>query len=348
MSKHRLPRIILRGQEPRKNVVRARVMPQHMRWEIGRYRERFSIGPGGVGRAAIWRPDRTGMQHNMVLDNAYELIASYGFTALTNYAAVGTGTSAPDASQTALDSEVVRTNTRPGGETDDLILVSDGLYEQHRAREFSESQVGGQNLTEWGWSPESTSGANLAVRELFRDADGTPITLTLATDQKLRLYYATRIQLGPITQNISLDIDNLGTVDAVLKLFHRYEIGLTHALHIDLDLFNSIASGGSVYAFVDKLADPGWDYNSNVANWKDMAIVAATPEPYTAGSRTRVVPSVTFDTDQANYDITRFGLKLTSVTGSAKAGAQIWFNSPITKDNLHKLIFDSWTLTWGP
>ncbi|MCL0127255.1 hypothetical protein, partial [Klebsiella pneumoniae] len=78
-------------------------------------------------------------------------------------------------------------------------------------REFSESEVGNLNLTEWGFSPSGSAGNNLMSRELFRDGNGNPIAITPASDQRLRLIYKTRITLAPVVAvDASINISGIG------------------------------------------------------------------------------------------------------------------------------------------
>lgn len=286
--------------------------------------------------------------HNLVLNQAWDsLIAQHGFSNLNNYAAVGTGSTTPAASQTGLTAEAARTNAGVSGQPDTTTRVSDGVYEIIRYREFSEAQVGGLNLTEWGWSPVGTAGNNLMSRELFRDSGGNPITLTLATDQRLRLIYKTRITLSPVSAPHAIDITNLGNYTGTAKLFHYYQLGTTTVNNMDLGLANAWAAGATLYVCVDSLADPNWNYNSNVGNYSSVVLKATSPLAY-ANNRKRIIPAVTFLSNEANQNITRIFIKTNGVPGDASSGLQFWLNTPFTKDNLHKLTIGQWQLSWGP
>ncbi len=190
-----------------------RLQPQHLHWQVGRYKEDLSFGPGGRGRRKRWVVDMEAEQHNIVLNNAYELMPVHGITPLTSYAVVGTGSTPPDPSQLALANEVRRTNRNETGGTGGFSYtrVANGVYEQTVVREFLETEVGNQNLTEWGFSPVGTAGANLMSRELFRDGNGNPIVISPASDQRLRLIYKTRITLSPVVPvPVSIDISGIG------------------------------------------------------------------------------------------------------------------------------------------
>jgi hypothetical protein len=186
---------------------------------VGRYREKLSFGPGGEGKAKIWVPEREGEQHNLILNQFYDsLIPQYGFVGSSVYAAVGTGSTAPAATQTQLANEIGtsssprRTDFVPTGESNEIeALATSGEYNIRRVLEFSEEQVGGLNLTEWGFSPVSSYNGPLMTRELFRDGSGNAVVLTLAEDQRLRLIYQYKVTVSPTSaQDVSVNIGGDG------------------------------------------------------------------------------------------------------------------------------------------
>jgi len=371
-----VPRIVIRSREPAPLSGRVRVRPQHLRWEVGRYRERISSGPSGLGRGRIWAPERVGEQHNLVLDQAYDsLIAQHGFVGLNNYAVVGTGSSAPAATQTGLDFEQVRSNSGVSGQPDEINRPSDGVYQITRYREFSEAQVGGLNLSEWGFSPEAVAGNNLMSRELFRDGSNNPVTITLASDQRLRMIYTTQLTLNPVvSQAASINIMNVGVRTGTTVLHKLAQIYGLRQGAADIYLMDFIARGiTSGYAgFVPSgelgevslkiglwftATSFGRTYNTNTARQSQGTQKLIAYQPYAAGSRQRIVDPVTLQVDQANYTIASLGLAVSDGTISdGGTGGNIGYafsfvfdaGQEVAKDNLHKLTIDQWTLTWGP
>ena len=120
-------------------------------------------------------------------------------TSLFNYIGVGTDNSAPTVGDTTLGAEVDRTNSNGGftleeivgyvtGTTDDF----DGAYHFRRfVRLFLEGEGNG-NLTELAWFA-SAAGSTMAVRSLFKDSGGTPITVTKTTADQLKITYDLRL-----------------------------------------------------------------------------------------------------------------------------------------------------------
>lgn len=292
--------------------------------------------------------------HNLILGQAKEQVATYGFSALNSYAAVGTGSTAPNASQTGLVAEVARTGTVPSGGVDGSILVSDGVYNIQRTKEFTAAQVGGQNLTEWGWSPVSVAGANLMSRELFRDAAGVAISLTLAADQKLRLIYKTRITLGPVVPTAaSINITNIGvrTGKVVLSKYTCSSSGYFPPNQADLTLANNFAAG-TTNLFVLSVSSTAFvpSYTLNTAEF-GKPLLAPTFQAYVANSKQRQTTPFTYSEVVANMTIRSFGLGFKDdPCGSDYYTMAHMFvfdsGQEIVKDSLHKLIFDPWTLSW--
>jgi len=328
------------------SAIKASLKPHEMIWQI--------IGPDGNVVEEAENPI-----HNLVLNQTWDdLIAQYGFYWLTNYAAVGTGSSTPDATQTSLDAEVARTGTVPSGETEGAAYVSDGLFEISRVKQFDSSQVGGQNLTEWAWSPNSSSGANICVRELFRDSNGDPVTLTIASDQSLRLIYKQQVTISPAPltgQSISFDLTNVGTYNSTWWLTNaeslaplawadavaRGEVGAHGTTSEGISLYRK-KDVGSVVQAAGSLVDYSNDY-------------AVTFAAYTSGARKRTLLQQTVSEDDGNdtwyglvYMLNDYGGPYHNI-GSDLDGLYMDWADTLTKDSQHRLIIDQFDiLTWGP
>jgi hypothetical protein len=311
-------------------------------------------------------PEKEGEQHNLILTQTYDtLIAQYGFVALGNYAVVGTGSTAPDAAQTGLVNEVARTNadTSPAQSNDAEPTPGQAVFT--RVREFTEAQVGGRNLTEWGFSPAGVAGNNLMSRELFRDGLGNPVVLTLATDQRLRLIYKYAVSYSPAigtSQDVSVNINGLGTKTGKLfvsKYDGGYAGGLGHIYLLSEWAANIISAGGGAWGLFHSVVDVATTPGSNVPggsssnNYQGNSFTNISNVGTTLITRGRKINSRTFAATQAN--ITWYGVKVyrfyDSGAGNRVLGNVILaFNSgqEFAKSNLYKMLVNEWTLTWGP
>jgi hypothetical protein len=372
-----IPRIAVRPILPPPLEIGARIRPQWLHWQVGRYVEKLSFGPGGEGRGKIWVPEMEGEQHNLILDGFYDsIIPSQGFIFASLYAAVGTGSTAPDPRQTQLANEIGtsstsrRTNTVPTGESNALeAQASPGEYIIRRVYEFPETSVGGLNLTEWGFSPYYSWNGQLMTRELFRDSNGNPVVLTLAADQRLRLIYRYKVTVSPTSpQAVSVNIggDGPGIRTAKFLLTGKYGNGSTYGGITfpsggqrggDLLVTDALAQGiqtrslgyvgitgstapltyiHSVEALSITPPQKALSYNAPAGRSRTAYIELA------ANEHVITIKSVVLN---GNIFVTP-----TSSTSSATPTGNLVFDDgqEFAKDNLHKLLIAYWQITWGP
>jgi len=341
-----VPRISIRHLLPPEPEIAVRLQPQHLHWQVGRYKERLVSGPGGLGRERIWVAEHEGEQHNLILTQTYDtLIPLHGFVALGNYAVVGTGSAAPDPAQTGLVNEVARTNADTSPAQSNNAEPTPGQAVFTRVREFTEAQVGGRNLTEWGFSPAAAAGNNLMCRELFRDGSGNPVVLTLAPDQRLRLIYKYSFSYAPAigtAQDVSVNITGLGVKMA--KLF--------------VSQFGSFGPLGHIYLLSE------WAYGSGSITKYGVLTGATTPSPsvhpdisddlplstigFTLITRGRRINARTFGAAEANR--TWYGLALArAATWNPFGAVLLAFNAgqEFAKNSLFKMVVNEWVLTWS-
>jgi len=346
-----IPRIVVRHLLPPGPEFAVRLRPQYLHWQVGRYKERLIFGPGGLGKKRVWVPEREGEQHNLILTQTYDaLIPIYGFHSLAEFAAVGTGTTPPNPSQTSLVSEVARTGNDINPPQSGTSEPTNGQALVTRVREFSESQVGGRSLTEWGFGISSVPSNDLMCRELFRDGSGNPITLNIASGQRLRLIYRYSYSYTPAlgsSQNVSVNIANLGTRTA--KLFVSKAASwpeLSPNAHLSLlDHWAANRMNRISHGVLGQARTPNPTATPNFVSNTELLVTGIGTTAITRGRR---IKSRTFEAEDANA--TWYGLLLVG-QGVGYAGVIfLAFDSgqQFTKDNLHRVTVNEWTLTWGP
>jgi hypothetical protein len=346
-----VPRISVRHLLPPEPEIAVRLQPQYLHWQVGRYKERLVSGPGGLGRGRIWVPEKEGEQHNVILTQTYDtLIAQYGFLTLGNYAVVGTGSTTPDPAQTGLVNEVARTNADTSPPQSNDAEPTPGQTVFTRVREFTEAQVGGRNLTEWGFSPAGTPGNNLMCRELFRDGSGNPVVLTLASDQRLRLIYKYSLNYTPAigtTQDVSINISGIGVKTAKLFLSRYNWTGTYYLDHIVL--LDQWSSGYGVeidHAVLSTAVTPGPEASPFNAYSDELLLDTLG---FTLITRGRKINARTFSASEANR--TWYGLVLVRGGRYYERGVVFLALDPgqqFTKNNRYKMVVNEWVLTWGP
>jgi hypothetical protein len=302
------------------------IKPQYMAWQL-------------VNKSGLIIKE--GEQHNMVLNQAKDQMATHGMDGITAYAVIGTGSTAPAVGQTGLVAESARTNAIPSGLQDEVVRVSNGVYDIKRVRQFA--SIGGLNLTEWGFSPNNVAGNNLAVRELFRDGSNNPITITPNNDQFLRIFYVTRVTLSPLATaptSVSINISGLAAPLRTGKLWatgYKYRPEYQFA---DFETFNALMKG-AVQFFVH---DQRWTENYNEQIYATLSPrPVRTANAYVLGSKTRTYPQQEFGVNDLNSTICSF-----SVGQEIQSG--LVFNLDVgqefTKDNAHKLTLDNFGVSW--
>lgn len=340
-----IPVVLVRPLVPPAPHFRSRLQPQHLHWQLGRYVEDLSFGPGGRGRRKRWVVDKEAEQHNLILTQTYDVLmfgtGGIGWMDLARYAVVGTGSTPPHPSQTGLVSEVSRTNVDQNNSTDyrTITRLANGVYRISVVREFTEAQVGNRNLTEWGFSPSGTAGGNLMCRELFRDGNGNPIVITPDSDQRLRLIYAFSLTFSPLEAPASITIDGLGTFTGT-----AYVRGTVD--NEDAYLLQGVTGGSSTSVKVGTLsAQYTGSYSGSVSVGSSVSLPVNGLVDITRGRST--VP-VTFGTSQANTTI--YGFVIGFGGTLTYWGFLLAFGSgqSFTKTNQYKLTIGPWTLTWGP
>jgi len=185
----------------------------------GRYRWAVLNADGSVANRGTLMPDEP--SSNLILDQGVDNIDSYPVASLFENCAVGTGTSTPAVTQVELDNEKARTNNLSGDTSlHGTTFPSDGAspYTLIMARGFDfpkgslDSSTDG-DYTEVGFSQSSSAGQNLFSRALLKDGSGNTISVTVASDQILRIAYELDVTLDPSSQTTgTVDITNIGTI----------------------------------------------------------------------------------------------------------------------------------------
>lgn len=335
-----LPRIQLRPRKARPSY-KLGIRPHHLRYEVGKYSDVLISTPHRpTTKRRVWVPKRVGEQHNLITDIALDqLITSNQWNYLISYAVVGTGTAEPSTSDQTLESELARTNN-PAPDYSSVPLeafVANGVYRIEKGVEFGPDLVGGQNLTEWGWSPYSSANGYLTARELFRDDQGNPIALSIDTDQYLRLIYAIEITLGPLEQDVTIEIANLGTLTGVMRLSSLAgSKGMDYAY--DYHVFQSVARGITVeYGGMSVDGPATYDESILTGDYTDKRIGAQA-----VNGRSRSTEAVLFEPGEGNHLWKTLFLKPLY----KNPGIYITLQDGFEKDDQHTLSLDPWTISW--
>ena len=204
-----------------------------VRWGV--YNERGEREPVRVtypdGREALlsggyWQPNLiTNLGMNAFAETANGWVGLNGTlaTSVRRYGRIGTGSSVPAFSDTALDNQVMYSNTAAPFSDNSVSGSEDGSnLTIHAMRRVTFVMDQNRNLTEFGFGkteggefvedpPDSgifvwEDWNDIYVRELFRDSGGTPITLSILSGKTLRIDHMYDITLDMSLQTGSFDV----------------------------------------------------------------------------------------------------------------------------------------------
>lgn len=294
---------------------------------------------------------------NFGLDAVAQVDSAFGYPPFpsfykwSQYTAIGTGTTPPAQTDTALANEIARTDSDGGfGATEQLVRDSTNnklraVIKEYRVFNFTNSY----NLTEFGHFTQST-GANCVFRDLFRqdpnDPNSTPVVISVQSGDQLQIIKTVVIEVPWLETTYSITItgmagkDGNGTHDVVGTAFD----GATSLDAIRVLWPGGYASGnhGYLHPITTSGQSTARDTYINVSDGYAM-----TADAYTNGSYTRT-KRYKFTTAQGNGTIYGFAISKSSTSGIQFSGYKMFFQNPssITKASTHTLemVFQ---MTWG-
>jgi len=135
--------------------------------------------PGTERELCDWTP-------NLLTDNGLEMLKSTGFLATI---AVGSGSTAPDKTDTALNTLVASASTSIADGPNDLTVADYPWTSVTATATFAKGAAAG-NLSEMGVGKTAT---NLLARALIKDSGGNPTTITVLPIEILTVTYQWRV-----------------------------------------------------------------------------------------------------------------------------------------------------------
>lgn len=325
-------------------------IPKHQAIEIG-----YQSGAGVAGRykltkgknlgyidasTGLWIPGRevvtggTGWFNNIITNNGLNDLADTFAQSLTAKAHVGSGNTAPSASDTTMANWVAASDTINVSATSGGSQSSAPYYGYDiRCHRFNEGNAEG-NLAEVGVGP-TTSNSDLFSRALIVDGNGDPDTITVLSDEWLDVTYEYRNYPDHINSDGST---NDGTGSIVID-------GVTYNYTIRPSYVNNLV-GGTARGQGANLV--GSIYEARV--WGTGSTLGGVTELPT-GTPANGADDITNDTYSAgtyNRDCTwEWGLTSGNVTGGIKCMQinggfgeyQISFDTQIPKDDTKVLTY---------
>lgn len=203
---------------------------------------------GGVFRMRAIRPDGRVRPlaefPNMVLNNGLDKIAAN--SNWMNRCVVGTGNAAPNPNVSSMDSFLAGAALVSGSDVTTPPTAPDYYAATARLYRFAAGTAAG-NIAEVGITDQSDSnGTNLFARELVRDAEGNPTTITVLPDEILEVVYEHRYY--PVLSDFEDEITISGdTYDIVARAANVSNQG-TIAVPYSMSAQEAVAYNGSIGA----------------------------------------------------------------------------------------------------
>lgn len=276
---------------------------------------------------------------NLITDAGLNSIAgSSTIGDAADYCRVGTGSTVPSVSDTALNSQTGSVSSS-GTETKSVQYAATPYYSQHRiVYTFAVGAVSG-NLTEIGFFSASTGGT-MWSRALIKDSGGNPTTLTLLATEQLKVTY-TVIRYIPASQTGTFTLNTNGTNSTVTYTITPANISDSSCIWINGGC--SFSGDTYLYAYETNTLGGITSYPSGTASSR----TTLTANSYTNGSFQRT-STTTIPISTANFT-TGIGSILFwhyNNTSNSTYGYQCSFSPKIMKTASQTLAIGI-KLSWG-
>jgi len=304
-------------------------------------------------------------QPNLITDLGLDQIAAFDCFGTNpellgtwrRYLAVGTGSTAPANGDTTLEAEVQRAASSGSFSNGSTAYELDDTNDVWRAESLVTRLVtmsADRNIAEFGLSPES-SGA-IGIRELLRDSEGNPITVSLLVGKSLRVDHTLTVEIAAPEAGNAATI-NINQYDAGNNLIGTTPLDVVHGGHVYLtgneawpfNVWNpSSANTQAVRRITSALAysrqnavTSQIDPNQNTSSTHNVAL-----EAYVAGTHQRIKRG-TIAAASLNAAWHGFIFSSTAATTANRSGWLVLFTSPgsYTKQNTDTLrvgLISSW------
>jgi len=323
--------------------------------EVPRTRSGFAIGPAeGVEQPNLITD--LGLDR-IVEQDVLETNLSNSITAGRMWRrrlAVGTGSTAPDVTDTTLNAEVQRdatSGTFSAGSAVAELDTGDNVWRATVLVTRLVTMTADRNLTEWGFA-QNTSG-DIVIRELFRDDVGDPVTISLLDGKSIKLDHTLTIELpAPAAGNtatIGLDEYDAGNNLVASTPYDIVHGGVASSLTSGNILGSQWTTGGGVFlawnpygtggASLTRIAvaktyapspASGLSTDFEPSDSTSTKIASFTNEAYTSGNH-ELVRRATFPTGAGNAAWYGFGATASySSEQYRREGWWVLFDSPAT------------------
>ena len=276
---------------------------------------------------------------NMVLNIGLDNFGSQPWSNVARYFSVGTGTSTPVATQTALDARVgspfavsSQTNGNSGAPDYYGYRIITALS--------AVGAFGSANLTEVGVGTSSTTAPELFSRALIVDGVGNPVAFPISSDEQLQISYELRVY-PPLTDS-GFTVNVSGTRDVIVRA-----LNITNAAYWGVTSYaSSTVQAAGATEGVSGLSTQWWAGDLGL-------ITASTPQGSAISSSPQSVTNNAYSNGSYQRQA-RWSWGSTSANGTLRTHGVRWgccqfqaqYDPPIVKTSDHTMYLD-YRLSWG-
>lgn len=306
------------------------------------------VGIGGLFRLEAFNTEDgstrwlTPWFHNNVTNVGLDMCATN--KARYNCCQVGTGTATPTNADTTLQTYLSGTGSRS-----DISGTNSGspdyYSEQYVRYNFATGAATG-NLSEVGVGPSTSSGSNLFSRELIRDANGNPTTITIASNEALLVHYKLRHYppLIDVVTTVNGTIDGTPSTRTITRRASDVGSYLNWTSgygYNNASIFGGDSDSGGALVFTGTIGSVTGGPSGSA-----YASTSQSPATYSSGSYSRTI-TATWNTGAANANIkaVRFN-NAYNETGYRAGIFQAEFDTTLNKTNLQELTLE-FLISWG-
>lgn len=154
------------------------------------------VGIAGEVRCVVTKADGavkfdTGYQKNLILNQGLEFFGGGKGNYINASCAIGSGNSAPEINQTALDAYIAQASGTDITSSYAYVDKGDNLYRMWEQKKYRFTGLADGNISEVGLVSTGTTSTNyyLTTRALIKDSSGAPTSISVKTGEVLDVYY---------------------------------------------------------------------------------------------------------------------------------------------------------------
>lgn len=290
----------------------------------------------------------TGFRNNLILDQGLDFFGGGNGGTFASYCLIGSGNSAPRATQNTLDGYISHMTGSMVSEKHDYVDDGSDTYKLNQTFKYRFTGLNNVNIAEVGLASAFSSSTNyyLCTRALIKDSSGSPMAISVKADETLDVYYRVWMVLSTTdTEHEIMLHDGAGGSTAYKAICRLSHVGSsTYTMQ-------GYGMGGAF-----ELSDGRFDWNGGTTFSGELGGITGQPTTAISGGTSRSL-SAYVKGSYKRQGTTEYALNSSNGSircvdfGSTLGGWQVRYGSivgdnPIIKTNKDKLSIPL-EFSWG-